>query len=129
VSRIHDEGEFACRVYSQHTQISSHPLCFKTKIRQEFNAFPESFNQNEDYKKALEDTLELYFSICSILNTNHGMSTMAATLANGGLNPFTGKRMASPQHVRNVLPLMLSCGMYDYSGQWSFGETNIGSNK
>ena len=104
-------------------------MCFKTKIRQEFNAFPESFNQNEDYKKALEDTLELYFSICSILNTNHGMSTMAATLANGGLNPFTGKRMASPQHVRNVLPLMLSCGMYDYSGQWSFGETNIGSNK
>ena len=69
-------------------------------MMKEFNAFPECFNQNEDYKKALEDTLELYFSICSILNTCRGMSTMAATLANGGLNPFTGKRIATSQHVR-----------------------------
>ncbi|KAL7549255.1 hypothetical protein ACHAWF_012519 [Thalassiosira exigua] len=89
-------------------------------MMKEFNAFPECFNENEDYKKALEDTLELYFSICSIMNTCRGMATMAATLANGGLNPFTGKQTATAQHVRNVLPLMLSSGMYDFSGQWAF---------
>ncbi|KAL9189211.1 hypothetical protein ACHAXT_011701 [Thalassiosira profunda] len=89
-------------------------------MMKEFNAFPECFNQREDYKEALEDTLELYFSICSIMNTCRGMSVMGASLANGGLNPFTGKRLATSQHVRNVLPLMLSSGMYDYSGRWSF---------
>jgi glutaminase len=48
------------------------------------------------------------------------MSVMAATLANGGLNPITGKRVFNPEHIRNVLPLILTSGMYDYSGQWAF---------
>jgi len=89
-------------------------------MMKEYGAFPECFHEVGDGKKALEDTLELYFSICSILNTCQGMSVMAGTLANGGVNPLTGKRVATTEHVRNVLPLMLSSGMYDYSGQWSF---------
>lgn len=89
-------------------------------MMKESNAFPECFFEKGDYKKALEETLELYFSICSILNTCRGMSVMGATLANGGLNPLTGERLATTEHVRHVLPLMLSSGMYDYSGQWSF---------
>jgi glutaminase len=48
------------------------------------------------------------------------MSIMAATLANGGMNPLTSKRVFSPLQVRCALPLMLSSGMYDYSGQWSY---------
>ena len=48
------------------------------------------------------------------------MSIMAATLANGGLNPMTGERICTPENVRHTLPLMLTCGMYDYSGQWAF---------
>lgn len=48
------------------------------------------------------------------------MSNMAATLANGGLNPLTGKRIFSAVNVRNVLPIMLTSGMYDFSGQWAF---------
>jgi glutaminase len=76
-------------------------------------AFPPCFS-------TLDDTLELYFQVCSILNTNEGMAIMAATLANGGLNPLTGKRVFSADHVRNALPIMLSSGMYDYSGQWAY---------
>jgi glutaminase len=48
------------------------------------------------------------------------MSVMASTLANGGMNPLSGKRIMEPEHVRCALPLMLTCGMYDYSGQWAF---------
>ena len=48
------------------------------------------------------------------------MSTMAATLANGGLNPISGKRVCTADEVRCALPLMLTCGMYDYSGQWAY---------
>jgi glutaminase len=82
-------------------------------MMKECHAWPPCFT-------GLKDTLELYFQICSILNTGRGMATMAATLANGGLNPMSGVRVVAPQHVRCALPLMLTSGMYDYSGQWAY---------
>jgi ankyrin repeat protein len=48
------------------------------------------------------------------------MSIMASTLANGGLNALTGERVFEADNVRNALPLMLTSGMYDYSGQWAY---------
>lgn len=80
----------------------------------EVKSWPPCFSY--DGKKSLEDTLELYFMTCSILSTNKSMSVLAATLANGGLNPLTGERVCSQEHVKYTLPLMLTCGMYDYSG-------------
>ena len=47
-------------------------------------------------------------------------SAVAATLANGGVCPITGERILRPASVRNVLSLMLSCGLYDYSGDFAF---------
>jgi glutaminase len=84
----------------------------------EKNSWPPCF----DYvgKEAVTQTLELYFEICSILSTNKCMSIMASTIANGGLNPMSGKLLVNPEHVSCALPLMLTCGMNDYSGQWAF---------
>lgn len=48
------------------------------------------------------------------------MSVMAATLANGGICPITEEKVLKPDSVRNVLSLMHSCGMYDYSGEFAF---------
>merc|ERR1719203_2597968 len=48
------------------------------------------------------------------------MASLAACMANGGLSPMTGKRLFSAESVRRVLPIMLTCGMYDYSGEWAF---------
>lgn len=48
------------------------------------------------------------------------MSVIAATLANGGVCPFTEEKIFRPDVVRDVLSLMHSCGMYDYSGQFAF---------
>ncbi|KAH7673161.1 Protein GLNA-1 a [Aphelenchoides avenae] len=45
---------------------------------------------------------------------------MAATLANGGVCPITDERCIGSRPCRDVLSLMNSCGMYDYSGQYAF---------
>jgi Glutaminase len=44
---------------------------------------------------------------------------MAATLANGGVNPLSGERALPLRHVREVLSVMHTCGMHD-AGQWAF---------
>jgi glutaminase len=64
--------------------------------------------------------LDLYFNQCSVLVTARDLAVMAATLANHGVNPLTGARALDSVHVKSVLSVMASCGMYDASGEWLF---------
>lgn len=52
--------------------------------------------------------------------TAESLSVMAATLANGGICPITDEQVLNPNAVKDVLSLMFTCGMYDYSGQFAF---------
>jgi len=67
-----------------------------------------------------EIALDLYFKQCSILVTCSDLATMAATLANMGRNPLTGEQVFDVRCVKDVLSIMFTCGMYDYSGQWAY---------
>ena len=52
-----------------------------------------------DYGIIEEDVtavLDVYFRQCSILVTARDLAIMAATLANGGVNPQTGQRVVAP---------------------------------
>lgn len=69
---------------------------------------------------AIESSLDCYFQQCSILANTRDLSMMAATLANGGVNPLTKKVVLAPQHVRDILSVMFTCGMYDSAGEWAF---------
>ena len=45
---------------------------------------------------------------------------MAATLANDGKNPITGKQVIKPENVSHILATMMSAGLYDGSGGWAW---------
>jgi len=71
-------------------------------------------------KTDIIETLEFYFQCCSIEATSTSVAAVAATLANGGLNPLTGTKVFNSSTVKNCLSLMNSCGMYDFSGEFAF---------
>lgn len=68
----------------------------------------------EDPAPIVED----YFKQCSLEVTCYDLSIMAATLANNGVNPISGKRMLSVDVVERVLSVMGTSGMYDGAGNW-----------
>jgi len=68
-----------------------------------------------------EAALDVYFKQCAILVTCKDLATMAATLANMGRNPLTGEHaFVDIASIKDVLSVMFTCGMYDYSGQWAY---------
>ncbi len=67
-----------------------------------------------------DKVVEVYFQQCSILADCRDLALMAATLAAGGVSPATGRRVLQGDHVRQMLSIMATCGMYDFAGEWLF---------
>ncbi len=66
---------------------------------------------------------DVYTRQCAINVNAKDLGIMAATLANGGKNPVTGTQVISQEHVKRVLAVMATAGLYDDSGIWLF---NVG---
>ena len=62
------------------------------------------------------EVLEVYFRQCSFNVTSTDLARMAATLARGGVNPMTGRRVTDSVVVQRTLAVMVTCGMYDAAG-------------
>ncbi|MGB0113111.1 MAG: glutaminase A [Ilumatobacteraceae bacterium] len=68
--------------------------------------------------QSVDDATEVYFRQCSLLVTTADIAVMAATFANGGVNPVTGIAVVPERVVTLTLSVMATCGMYDRSGEW-----------
>jgi glutaminase len=67
-----------------------------------------------------DEIVESYIAQCSVLVDCRDLAVISATLAAGGRNPITGRRVASPDTVRDVLSVMATAGMYDAAGDWLY---------
>jgi glutaminase len=67
---------------------------------------------------SVDECVEVYFRQCAVTSTTRDLAVMAATLANGGVNPLTGVRVVEDRIAGHVLSVMATCGMYDFSGEW-----------
>jgi len=65
---------------------------------------------------------DIYTKQCAINVNAKDLAVMAATLANGGVNPLTKKKVISPETVMYTLPVMATAGLYDDSGIWFFNS-------
>jgi glutaminase len=67
-----------------------------------------------------QQATDLYTRQCAVSVNAKDLATMAATLANGGTNPVTGKPIMNPEQVSEVLAVMATAGLYDDSGKWLY---------
>lgn len=74
---------------------------------------------------------DVYTRQCALNVSASDLAVMAATLANGGKNPLTGKQVVSPLTTSKVLSVMATAGLYDDSGIWLYnvglpGKSGVG---
>jgi glutaminase len=68
----------------------------------------------------IDGAMRMYARQCAVMVNTAELALMGATLANGGVHPRTGRRALRREHLRDVLTLMFTCGMYDTSGTWAY---------
>jgi glutaminase len=66
----------------------------------------------------VDETLEVYFALCSLSGSVAQASHLPALLANGGAAPQGGQRVLSKSSVAIIVSLMATCGMYNESGNY-----------
>ena len=67
-----------------------------------------------------DQATDIYTEQCSVNVNARDLAIMAATLANGGLNPVTGKQVMRSENVPEVLAVMATAGLYDDAGKWLY---------
>lgn len=88
----------------------------------------------ESYSRMYCDPLEatdVYTRQCALAVTAHDLAIMAATLADGGVNPVTKERVVDPVVCKRVLAVLATAGLYEQSGDWLFeiglpGKSGVG---
>ena len=76
-------------------------------------------------------SVDLYTRQCSLNVSATDLAVMAATLADGGVNPITKERVVDASVCHYVLAVMATAGLYDTSGDWLYdiglpGKSGIG---
>lgn len=66
------------------------------------------------------EATDVYTRQCAINVTARDLAVMAATLANGGVNPLTQEKVIDAIHCQHVLAVMVTAGLYENSGDWLY---------
>jgi glutaminase len=71
-------------------------------------------------KEKPDQATDIYTEQCAVSVNAKDLGEMAATLANGGVNPVTKKKVLDQPFVPKVLAVMATAGLYDDAGKWLY---------
>ena len=77
----------------------------------------------KNYNRIYDDpdmSLDLYTRQCSLGITSSQLAIMAATIASGGVNPVTRKRVFDREIAPKITTLIATVGFYQHSGDWLY---------
>lgn len=67
----------------------------------------------------VEDVLDCYFRACSVKASTVDLARIAYVFASGGVVAETGERIFAKEYARYVNAVLMTCGMYDGSGEFA----------
>jgi len=70
-------------------------------------------------EQSVDDVLDLYFHHCSIDATCKDLARMGLMLAHNGYDPIQQKQFIPKRYVQIAKSFMVTCGMYNASGQFA----------
>jgi len=70
-------------------------------------------------ENGVDRSLMLYTKMCSMSVTAESLANFALLLANDGVSPVDNKRLIDSRNVQVLKTIMLTCGMYDGSGEFA----------
>lgn len=90
--------------------------------------FMKSFN---NINNSVKDVLNLYFHQCSLSLNCVDLAKAFLFLANRGINPHDNERILTTSRAKRISSIMLTCGLYDESGDFAFrvgmpGKSGVG---
>lgn len=79
----------------------------------------------------IETIIDIYCNQCSISMSTNTLAKSFLFLANSGVNPTTGQRVVKSRMAKRLNALMLTCGLYNESGDFAYrvglpGKSGVG---
>lgn len=79
----------------------------------------------------VEKIVEFYFKMCSVSINTEDLANYGSILANNGVEPESGIQLVGEETIKITKSLMVTCGMYDGSGEFSIrvgmpGKSGVG---
>ena len=122
-----DSKERWAKIYANMDAYAGAKLGFNEKV---YDSEVNDNKNNQAISKILDargrmgsDPLEattVYTKACSVNVSSHNLGMMAATLANDGVNPITGKKVLDKNYVPKIFAIMATAGLYDNAGDWLY---------
>lgn len=126
------------KILRMQSQLAGHPI----ELSEEVNQSEQSTNFHNRaiawllysagtlYSDPME-ACDVYTRQCSTLISCTDLAVFGATLASGGVNPITQKRVIQSANVPHILAEMTMEGLYDTSGDWAYsvglpGKSGVG---
>lgn len=99
-------------------RLSINPLVFASEKRtgNRNRALAFLLKSRDNLGSDVNETLDLYFTLCSYEAMIEQMLFMPRLLANQGVDPQTGTQVISTETTKITLAIMATCGLYDETG-------------
>lgn len=118
----HAEFVGLCRRLSGDDSVAIDPAVAASEIRTgaRNRALAHFISAEGNLRHPVEEVLEVYFTQCAVAMSCRQLAAAGRYLANCGHVAGVSDPVVTPERARRIAALMLTCGLYDASGEFAF---------